>query len=193
MRLFFSLFFILLFPSIILTAQRFEGKVIAGANFAQIDGDRLFGYNKAGVTGGVGVTTLLSERWKFSIEMLFNQIGSRSTRNDDLTSVYDRISLNYIEIPLLIHFLDWKLHFNAGVTYSQLINYRVIENTGIDITDLATYNSNNIAVTLGATYFKDEHWGFDFRWSRAINDLEANTSNSSLINKWLTFRTIYVF
>lgn len=187
------LFFPLLFLSHFMHAQRFEGKLIAGGNLAQIDGDRLLGYNKAGLTGGVGVTTVLSERWKFSLEFLYNQIGSRSTQNDDPNSVFDRIALNYIEVPVLIHFLDWKLHFNAGLTYSQLINYRVIENTGIDITDLTTYNNSNIAVTLGATYFKDEHWGFDFRWSRALNDLEANASNSSLINKWLTLRVIYVF
>jgi hypothetical protein len=50
-----------------------------------------------------------------------------------------------------------------------------------------------VAVVVGVTYFKNEHWGFDMRWSRAILDLQNDPNSSNLIGKWITLRTMYVF
>jgi hypothetical protein len=184
---------VIIFVVLSAQAQRFKGHLIGGFNMAQIDGDRLAGYNKIGVNGGIGVATILSERWQISTEFAFSQLGALRSRNDDPASIYDKIALNTVEVPFLIHFLDWKFHFKAGLTYNRLISYEVIDVTGENITDLSQFNNNNLAVTVGATYFWNERWGFDFRWSKAITDLESDPDNSSLINKWISFKAIYVF
>ncbi len=174
-------------------SQRFKGHLIGGFNMAQIDGDRLAGYNKIGANIGIGVATILSERWQIGTEFALSQLGALGSRNDDPAAIYDKIALNTVEVPLLVHFLDWKFHFKAGLTYNRVISYDVIDITGENITDLSQFNNDNVAVTVGATYFWNEHWGFDFRWSKAISDLESNPDNSSLINKWISFKAIYVF
>ncbi len=184
---------LVMFISLSSQAQRFKGHLTGGFNMAQIDGDRLAGYNKIGANGGIGVSTILSERWQVSTEFAFSQLGALRSRNDDPASIYDKIALNTVEVPLLAHFLDWKFHFKAGLVYNRLISYEIIDVTGEDITDLSQFSNDNVAAMLGVTYFWNEHWGLDFRWAKAITDLESNPNNGRLINKWISFKAIYVF
>ncbi|MEM9886179.1 MAG: porin family protein [Bacteroidota bacterium] len=180
--------------NMLLAQERFKGAIIAGFNVAQIDGDRLFGYNKFGFNVGGRVATVLSEKWQWSMELAYNQRGSSRTRNDDVSAIYERIQLNYVEAPIMIHFSDWKMQFNAGVSYNRLINFTVLNELGEDITDLQNYRLNNAAIVLGATYFRDEHWGFDFRWSQSLLDLQAGINQGvPWREKWISFRLIYVF
>lgn len=173
--------------------QRFLGGVVAGINLSQLDGDQLAGYNKVGFSTGARVSTVLSERWRLNIELLFSQQGSSRSNNDDPFATYDKIKLNFVEVPVLINFIDWKLHFHTGLSYHRLINFTAEDQLGTNLSEQLIYNSNNLAVVVGATYFKNEHWGFDMRWSRALLDLEGNANNGRLIGKWITFRTVYVF
>ncbi|NJK84362.1 MAG: PorT family protein [Saprospiraceae bacterium] len=183
----------LLFVVMPSSAQRFKGHLVAGFNLAQIDGDRLAGYHKIGANVGLGVATVLSERWQISTSFAFSQLGTLRTRNDDPASIYDKITLNTVEVPVMVHLLDWKFHFKAGLVYNRLIDYNVIDVLGEDITDLNAFQQNNVAAMLGFTYFWNEHWGFDFRWAKAITDLESNPDNSNLLSKWISFKTMYVF
>lgn len=177
-----------------LAAQRFEGALIGGVTFAQIDGDRLYGFNKFGFNAGGQVAAILAERWQVSMEISFSQRGSARTSNDDPFSIYDQIQLNYVEVPVLVRFLDWKMHFNAGFSYNRLINFNVIDFRGSNITDLQNYREDNIAVVLGATYFANEHWGFDFKWSSSFLDLLGDVNQGiPWREKWLSLRTLYVF
>ena len=59
-------------------AQRFIGSVIAGANFAQIEGDDVHGFYKIGFNGGLGLTVPVNRKqtWQISIEMLYSMKGS---------------------------------------------------------------------------------------------------------------------
>ncbi|MEM0992334.1 MAG: porin family protein [Bacteroidota bacterium] len=184
-----------LFYSSTLSAQeRFKGALIGGFNVSQIDGDRLFGYNKFGFNVGGRVAAILSEKWQLSVELAYNQRGSDRTRNDDLGAMFDRINLNYVEAPIMIHFLDWKMHFNAGVSYNRLINFTTSNERSEDITDTQDYRSDNAALVLGATYFSNEHWGFDFRWSQTLIDLQAGDNPGvKWIEKWISLRLMYVF
>ncbi|MEM1325505.1 MAG: porin family protein [Bacteroidota bacterium] len=176
------------------TQSRFEGAILGGFNVTQIDGDRLFGFNKYGLNGGLQVATILSERWQVSLEFSYSQRGSRRVRGDDPLSEFENIQLNYVEVPVMLRFLDWKLHFNAGLSYNRLINFEVLDRMEEDITAAQNYRLNNAAVVLGATYFINEHWGIDGRWSTTLLDLQID--NPTLVSwreKWLNLRLLYRF
>ena len=176
-----------------LHAQRFNASVVAGMNLSQLDGDDLVGFSKVGVNAGVKVNTVLTERWQLSLEMLYAQQGSARNNNDRLSAAVDKIALNFVEVPLMINFLEWKFHVSAGISYARLINYTVTDNTGEDVTDLQSYNPNIYSMIFGATYFFNDHLGLNISWSKYLNDLQAEEGANRLIGRTIAFRMVYAF
>lgn len=123
-------------------SQRFIGSLILGGNVSQIEGDDVRGYRKVGVVGGASVMIALDKkmRWFTTVELLYTQKGSRSggTRAFDTANYarsmfldvdrsYEyqnsakykcRIDLDYVEIPVLFHYEDWKTGCAVGLGFS---------------------------------------------------------------------------
>ena len=174
-------------------AQRFEGGLVGGFNLSQIDGDKLAGFNKIGVTAGGKVGAILSDRWQLSLEMLCSEQGASRTRSDDPSSAFDKIRLNFVEVPVMINFKEWKFHVNAGVSYARLIDFEVIDFTGVDVSEQQDFNENVFSIALGAIYYFNEDFGFEIRWNRALSDLQAQQAASSFIGRTISVKTIYLF
>lgn len=184
--------FLFLFPAEG-AAQTFRGGVIGGFNLSQIDGDRLGGFNQPGLNLGARVYTVFSDRWELSLEMLFSQQGSSRVRTDDPASIYDRIRLNIVDVPVMMTFRDWKLQVGAGASYGRLMSYRAVDYLGEDITESENYNPDLFFLVLGVTFYSTEQLGFDFRWSRSLNDMRADEGASSLIGRTISVRAMYLF
>lgn len=176
----------------LLQAQRFEGSLIAGLNFAQIDGDDLAGYNKFGLTGGGRVAAVLNPKWRVSMDLLFSQRGSRRSTTE-FAYAYDKIHLNHVEIPVMAHLSDWKIQFGAGFSYSRLFNHEIIDGIGEDVSDSFIFNTNHFAFVGEAAYYSNDHIGYGLRWSHGFTNLDTDKDNKGLIEKWVTFRIIYRF
>ncbi|MGA1545122.1 MAG: hypothetical protein ACO388_09895 [Saprospiraceae bacterium] len=101
--LFFSLFL-----STLATSQRFTAAAFAGINFSQIDGDQLAGYHQIGANAGLRVYTYLTDRWELVTGMGFSQLGSNKSVNDPQSAALDQVRLNYVEVPALVSFNEWK-------------------------------------------------------------------------------------
>lgn len=112
----------------------FYGGLVAGGNFAQVDGDNFAGYHKVGANVGGIVYAHLANKLAASMEILFVQKGSRAHK-EQITPYEDplagtplriqkyNIDLNYAEIPIMINYFDKrKSNFGAGFSYSQLIS-----------------------------------------------------------------------
>lgn len=108
----------------------FLGGLVAGGNFAQVDGDNFAGYHKIGWNAGVIVYAKLAEHVYTSMELLYAQKGSKAApnqlpklANDQSTIIVDyRIKLNYAEIPIMINYFDKKRNnIGAGLAYGQLV------------------------------------------------------------------------
>lgn len=187
-----SLLFLAAAPA---SAQRedraFQAAIVGGFNLSQIDGDKLGGFNLIGLNAGAKVGFALSERWQLSLEMLYSQQGSRRVLNDDPAAVLERMRLNFVEAPVMIHFRDWKILVGAGLSYNRLINYKVEDVTGEDITELQDFNPSIISVVLGGTFMVRERLGLNIQWSKYLNDLQANPDAQSYTGRSVSVRLLY--
>lgn len=183
--------FALLLTCISLEAQRFEASAVAGFNFSQLDGDNLAGYNKAGIVAGAKVAAILKPKWRLSMELLYSQRGSR--RGVREASAYDKFALNYVEIPVMAYLTDWKVEFGAGLSYSRLFNYNIIDIGGQDVTDSFELKNSDLALLAEATYYVNPNFGIGLRWGRGILNINANKADRGLVGKWFTARFVYRF
>ena len=126
-------------------SQRILGALSIGANFTQVDGDEFYGFHKVGLNVGPMVVIPFgkNKNWSVSMELLYSQKGSYHRGSSDTTTF--RLSQDYAEIPVLIHFTDKKIiSGGVGFSYGQLVNYKETKNNFYD--SLFTYQtglSNN--------------------------------------------------
>jgi Outer membrane protein beta-barrel domain len=173
--------------------QRFKGALTAGFNLSQIDGDLLNGFHQPGLHAGLRVNTILSERWEWGLELLFNQQGARRILNSNPASIYESIRLNMVEAPVMIHFTDWKFQVGLGLSYSRVISSRFIDVTGADITETQNLNPNLLNVVAGATFNFTDKWGLNLRWTRMLNNLRQDRADGMFIGRTISIRAIRTF
>jgi len=173
--------------------QRFIGGLVGGINLTQVDGDKLAGFNKIGFNIGGRVAAILAPRWQLSMELAFTQLGSSRNNNDDPSATIDKLRLNAVEVPVMVNFLEWKLHVHAGVSYVRVINYYVEDVFGEDITDLADYNENLFQFIIGASFFFNDHVGLNVNWSKSLNNLQAEAGAGTLLTRNVQIRSMYLF
>ncbi|MEI6883750.1 MAG: porin family protein [Bacteroidota bacterium] len=104
------------------SAQRILGGLSIGANFCQVDGDEFYGFRKVGLNFGPMVVLPFGKKknWSMSMELLYSQKGSYHKGSTDSTSY--RLNLDYIDIPVMVHFTDKKfISAGVGICYGQLI------------------------------------------------------------------------
>lgn len=114
---------VLLFIAEMSNSQRmFQGFAEVGMTTSQISGDGFYGFGQFGGYAGLGLRSPLSEKWTISGRLALNQKGARKYQNADFTTY--RLRVNYVEIPLLLHysFQQWVLGSGLGVNYR--INHR---------------------------------------------------------------------
>jgi hypothetical protein len=174
--------------------QRFKAAAVFGVNLSQIDGDLLVGYNQPGINGGLEVTTVLTEKFDVSLEFLFSQKGAHESNKDAPGASIEKIRLNSVETPVFINFYDWKLKFSAGGSFARMINYKVVNSFGVDVTEDEAFDftPNVFSVILGVTYFINDHWGVTGRWGRESN-IRVDKADAKYRGKTLTIRMLYQF
>ena len=112
----------LLFLSLQVTAQRFQGGAFIGLSTTQVSGDQLAGFNKTGFLAGGLVSTALGKNFELALEIMYIQKGSRkkSTQQNDSTYL---MKLSYAEIPLMLSYTYKKrLKFEVGPSYGRLLS-----------------------------------------------------------------------
>ena len=184
-------------------AQTFEAGLIAGMNLSQLHGDGLAGFNQIGLNFGGRVAITPVEKWKWSLDFLYSQKGSNRGPDDAASITVESFRLNYTEVNLMVHFLDWreedtenefhKLHFDFGFAWGRLLDFKVKDVFGSDISDLEDLNRNMFDVIVGATFYINKNIGINGQYSYTVNDVRKNDEEQSLAGRTLTFRVLYMF
>lgn len=108
----------------------FNGGLIFGTNFTQVDGDTYSGYHKIGINTGGVVYVHFTPKFGVSMELLYSQKGSRGMTDAYSTALGGYIgrygmNLNYAEVPLLLHYVlkiyDRDVDMEGGASYGRLI------------------------------------------------------------------------
>lgn len=156
--------------------RRFSANILAGITASQIDGDHLAGYDKPGLQAGIQVNTALGKRSEASLGFQFCQRGSKTKPKDELLF---SLTLNYVEVPVLLSFKDWwveteegkgfyKVSFNGGASYARLTGSK-LKNEFIDTEVLQDQFKNwDMSLILGATFLVKKNFGFSFRYNRSL-------------------------
>ena len=177
------------------TAQRIHAFVSSGAAISQIEGDELKGFNHFGYTGGVGALVSLSQsnRWGASIEAAFSQRGSYNNTGDPYSL---KLNLNYIDIPLLLHYQDpyGGMLVGLGLEYSRLVQQphsTMKYNPAYfipDTTDL-TFLANDLSVVADARFTIWRGLQFNLRWQYSLSPIKDPWVFTEYKNNGLTTYT----
>jgi len=171
-------------------AQTFRASLLAGMNLSQVDGDDLRGFHRPGVNAGLRVVALLGDKWRVGPELLFSQQGAVRNQGAEGTGSIESLRFQTLELPLMLYYKDWRLIAGAGASYQRLIDYRIIDTGGRDISSTLPLTQHWVALQLGLTLQLSPKVGFNFRWSRHFNDLQTGTS-PRLRGRTLTLRITY--
>jgi hypothetical protein len=198
---------ILLIMNVKLFAQQepeksiFTATAILGFNASQIDGDNYAGYSKFGLNVGARAGVKFAPNWEVDFEILFSQQGSQSSLNRDFV-----LDLNYIEIPILVHYKDWlvksetgrsfhRFHFGLGASYNRLLYGKLSEVNGTLEGD-QLFNGNNkffqnhVMLIADINFYFTRNWGINLRYERApMNIRDKMYYNPHMI----VFRGLFTF
>lgn len=204
-------YIVLLIPALCLAAgafgqeSRFRGGMLLGLNAAQIDGDDLRGFDKAGLSIGSRFQVGFTDNLTLSMDLLYSQRGAQAPYSKDNSTPVNRYSLHYLEVPFLLHYLEWaaittadepfhRLSFTGGLAYSRLIRARMTGNPFEGREDLL--NQNDYSYVLGFGLHLNPQHSFHFRYTDSFNflfdDVQA-LNTRRLRGYFLTLQYLYLF
>ncbi len=188
-----------------IAAQIIKGQAIAGFNLSQVDGDEVYGFKRIGANFGAGAMIPFGKNWDVSIEATFNQKGAfqKAQYNDSLNGAY-KLRLNYVEIPVLIHYTDKDfISAGVGVSFGRLVGVNEWEHDVKTDTDLnsGTYDQNDFCFVgdLRLRAYGPLIVNLRYQYSlvkirtREFTNLAGDTWERDQFNNVISFRLIYMF
>ena len=154
---------------------RFNLGLIAGLNFAELEGEGITDY--FGVNAGLLGTARLSKHAQLGMELLFSQNGEYILPEQYPDLAFGQIRLNHLEIPVHIDWLigvfqrdkfyDWNL--NIGMAYTWLIDYQVRDIENKKVNDQIIYgNKEAFLLQAGTTYHFTQKLGLNLKASLPV-------------------------
>ncbi len=186
----------------------FTGGVVMGANISKVDDvDDFTHYHKVGLNVGGIVTVHFTLKFSASMELLYSQKGDHEVNQATSYAVgayFEEyyLRLNYIEVPLMLHYTQGKFDYEFGASYSRL--FSSYESISLDqpviIDPVYNYfNKTDIEVIFGATYHLYRHYYFNARWGfspapiRDGNRIPIGYSFDGQQNNVVGLRLMYIF
>ena len=177
-------------------SQRFKAGIIAGFTTSQVSGDQLSGFNKSGFEFGGLVSAPISEKFDLSFQIVFIQKGSKKPNNAAQGDYsYYRMSLNYIEVPVLFRYnFSKKFQFEAGPTFGKLVSSKEEDEHG-EIPPVNEFKSFELGFMLGMNYMLFDNFYLNIGGSNSLlpireSDIEGARDQ---FNSVLMFSFKYVF
>jgi len=172
------LFFILLYNFSF--SQGFSGGISAGIVASQVDGDRLSGYDKVGLLGGVFVIAKFSDKIGIKMDIRYLGKGAKKQANPEIGDLtYFDLRLHYIEIPVLFQYTWKKFTPEMGLGYNYLV--KSIEDSdgsgGID--PIPAFNNFEFSGYLGLSYKLSKKIKVNTQYSYSILAVRKHPGNQS--------------
>jgi hypothetical protein len=182
---FITIIVILICNNYIYSQKGFIAGIMAGATTSQVDGDKLSGYDKAGVQLGIYLLNKPSLHWGFNMEMKFIQKGSRTnTAPPDNVNTqvgrYYKLRLNYIEVPLLInYFIKKKYIIETGLGFAYLIRSREDTDGNGFLEPYVAFKKFDFPFYFGVSYLVSNNFHLNFRYSYSLRPIRNHPENQT--------------
>lgn len=146
-----GVYFVLLFPSVLLHAQEFKSGYILGISATQVDGDNLNGYNKLGPHLGIFVERKFGDKFSLRPEFLFTIKGAKNYVDIDNIADPIKTAFYYVEVPFFLNYQIKKFQIEAGPSFGVLMYAYNNDNTG-KYSTTSSYKRMEWATHLGVSY-----------------------------------------
>ncbi|MFC5272052.1 porin family protein [Adhaeribacter terreus] len=159
-------------------SAQIRNAIVIGASASQIDGDRLSGFDKAGLVFGGSSNFKITDKFSFQPEILWLQKGSKTSNSDSL--MFFKWRLNYVSVPVLLNYkIQPRFTLQAGITADYLIDAKLDDGGGFfDRTaDLEKFDLNytgGIEYKIGDNFSANARYQYSFFW---LDDLHFKNSN----------------
>jgi hypothetical protein len=165
-----AIFFWMLLGVLPSLAQQFDARLLVGANFSQVDGDRLGGYNKLGLNTGIQISRKIQEDWNAAFELRYSMKGSKKVIDPETFDPTLKISFHYIEVPLIAEYQGFEKIKPYGGLSAGVNVFNQRDDNGIvsEEQDLRVWETS---VNLGAVYFLNDRLGVDLRHTYSLTSI----------------------
>ena len=156
------------------TGGVFTLKPALGFNACQVHGDSYDGYNKPGLFAGAAVNARINAKASLELGFYFSQKGARHNPNVDKGDYsYYRLNLNYIDMPVLFHYMvNPKYFITLGPSLAYLVSYK--ENINYtDRTGQYHFNKTEIGVNVGLGRKIKNNFFIEVRSSNSITAIRS--------------------
>ncbi|MGB1037828.1 MAG: outer membrane beta-barrel protein, partial [Bacteroidia bacterium] len=159
-------------------SQGFNAELLLGANFSQVDGDQLGGYNKLGLNTGIQINRKISDDWEGAFELRYSMKGAKKVIDPEAPPTFTlKLNYQYVEVPLLAKFTRFDpLTLYAGPSIGVNVQNEREEN-GIKISE-TELNKTEIGFHLGGTYYLNQNIGLDLRHSYSLFSVTEKNARS---------------
>jgi Outer membrane protein beta-barrel domain len=187
----------------------FEGALVAGANFTQIDGDSFYGYHKVGLDAGGMVYIHFTSTFGLTMELAYSQKGSRGEQISGSVNMGTYVekyfmNVNYVEVPVTLHYITHGIDMEAGGLYGRLVSSHewVLTDGPVVIDPVANrFNTSDVdwVVGLSRRVYKQLFANARFEYSLTSIRPAARIpqgfgyGNQGQYNNMFALRLIYVF
>ena len=161
------------------SAQNIRNAIVIGASASQIDGDRISGFNKAGLVFGGRSNFKITDKFSYQPEILWLQKGSKTTNKDSLEA-YFKWRLNYVSVPVLLNYkIQPRFTLQTGVTADFLLDAKVDAGSGFiaRTAELQRFDLNytgGIEYRIGDNFAANARYQYSFFW---LDDIHFKNSN----------------
>ena len=182
------LLLILLFSSVLVHGQKFEGGIGGGLSASQVDGDTYSGFNKIGIIAGGWVSHNIFSNIDGQLELMFVGKGAYETNNKISPPIYYNLRLRFIDLPILLNFSYRKnVVFNLGMEPEYLVYHQLKDANG-PIQDVGQpYNNLSMSAVAGVGYKLFDKFIFNVRYSYSVFPIRPHAFNQT----WFFNRGLY--
>ena len=153
----------------VVSAQRFEGGLLAGFNATQVEGDTYKGFHKPGLVAGFYVQTDVAPAIFGAMEIKYSQKGARNKiKENDPTKYIMR--LGYIDIPAYMGFrTNDRGSIIAGLSTGFLVHAKEFDNYGeYPVEDQNAFNALDLQAMVGFQFDFLNNIKVDLRFALSV-------------------------
>lgn len=175
-----------LFFSLFAVAQENPSKSVfkpylsLGLTSSQISGDNLGGFDQLGFNATLGTQIMVGGHWRPSIELQIDPRGSRRNAQPDkgLFESY-KLRLNYVQVPLIMGYLQNKTGFELGLAPGYLLSSTEEDQNGSYPLQGREFDKLDIAGLAGIRYRFHERWELCTRFEQSLIKVRNHSGSST--------------